>query len=104
MEIARDFDGHDLVFNSVGDEYSTGSQIGEVDARVGVERLYFLQKIARALRVALAAVLAEGFLNFRLRKDPLVFHRKAPFDVLEIALPVVEETVPMFLFDPQKGR
>ena len=56
------------------------------------------------MRVALAAVLAEGFLNFRLREDPLVVRRKAPFDVLEVALPVVEEAVAMLLFDPEEGR
>jgi hypothetical protein len=77
--------------------------VGKVNAGIGVERLDFLQQVTRTLRVALAAVLAEGFLNFRLREDPLVVRRKTPFDVLEVALPVVEEAVAVLLFDPEEG-
>src|ERR1700686_152218 len=78
--------------------------MGEVDVRVGVERLDFLQQVTRTLRVALAAVLAEGFLNFRLREDPAVVRRKAPFDVFEVAPPCVEDAITMPLFDPEEGR
>ena len=42
MEIARDFNGHDLVVNTVGDQHGAGRQMSEVDAGVGVERLDFL--------------------------------------------------------------
>src|SRR5579863_10125635 len=78
--------------------------MSQVDAGVGVERLDFLEQVTRTLRVALAPVLAEGLLNFRLREDPLVIRRKALFDILEVALPMVEEAVAVHPFDPQESR
>ena len=104
MEITRDLNWDDFVVNAVRDQHGAGRQMGEVDAGVGVERLDLLQLVARTLCVAFPAVLAEGFLNFRLREESLVVRRKAPFDVLEVALPLVEEAVAVLVFIPEEGR
>lgn len=75
MEITSDFNGHDLVVHAVADQDGAGRQMGAVNAGVGVERLDFLQQVTRTLRVALAAVLAEGFLNFLLSQEDLKRNR-----------------------------
>lgn len=75
MQIAGHADRHHPVVDPVGDQDCTAGQATDVDAGGRVERLDPLQQIARTLRIAITAILPEGLLNFRTRKES-VGHRR----------------------------